>query len=99
MSQILYNFLICFRLVWEITYREFQQVKARNHLAAPDLTDEQLEEGRKNVCPLRWQKKALDALHKGAKAYMIGVLEDANLLAIHARCVTVQPMIFNLPAG
>ena len=74
-----------------MTYREFQQVKSRSHLDAPDITDKELGEGRKNVCPLRWQKKALDALHKGAKAYMIGVLEDANLLAIHARCVTVQP--------
>ena len=56
-----------------------------------DLTDEELGEGQKNVCPLRWQKKALDALHEGAEAYLIGVLEDANLLVIHARHVTVQP--------
>ena len=60
-------------------------------MAAPDLTDEELQEEGKNVCPLRWQKKALDALHEGAEAYMISVLEDANLLAIHARQVTVQP--------
>ena len=68
MLQILYKFLICFRIVREITYREFQRVKARSHLAAPDLTDEQLQEGRKNVCPLRWQKKALDALHEGTRS-------------------------------
>ena len=83
--------LFCFRLVWEITFREFQRVKDRMHVTASDLSDQQLRQGRKNVCSLRWQKKALDALHKGAEAYMIGVLEDANLLAIHARHVTVQP--------
>ena len=33
----------------------------------------------------------MDALHEGTEAYMIGVMEDANLLAIHARRVTIQP--------
>ena len=100
MYQILLNTLkcrihcklfICFRIVCKITFREFQRVKDRTNLAPPSLTEKQLEVGRKNMCPLRWQKKALDALHEGAEAYLIGVLEDANLLAIHARHVTVQP--------
>ena len=36
-------------------------------------------------------KKAVDDLHKGVEAFMIGIMEDANLLAIHARQVTLQP--------
>ena len=54
------------------------------------LTDAELKKGKHNACPLQWQKKALDALHEGAEAYMVGVMAD-NLLAIHAQRVTVQP--------
>ena len=42
-------------------------------------------------CPVRWTRQALKALHKGAEAYMVSLLEDANLLAIHARRITLQP--------
>ena len=34
---------------------------------------------------MRWTKGALEALHKGAENYMVSLMEDANLLAIHAR--------------
>ena len=55
------------------------------------LTDAELKKGKQNACPLQWQKKALDALLEGAEAYMVGVMVDTNLLAIHAWRVTVQP--------
>ena len=42
------------------------------------------------------QKKALDALHKGTEAYMVGVMGDVNLLAIHAWRVTIQPQDIQL---
>ena len=32
----------------------------------------------------------LDALHEGTEAFMVGMMEDANLLAIHAWWVTLQ---------
>ena len=35
-------------------------------------------------------------LHEGAKAYLLALLEDANLLAIHAWRVTLQPQIIQL---
>ena len=35
-------------------------------------------------CPMRWTKGALEALHEAAENYMVGLMEDANLLAIHA---------------
>ena len=34
---------------------------------------------------------AIRALHQASEAYLVGLLEDANLLAIHAKRVTVQP--------
>ena len=34
---------------------------------------------------------ALTALHTAVEAYLVGLLEDANLVTLHARCVTLQP--------
>ena len=81
---------ICYRLIKEITCREVQ----KRHLKpadAPDLTEEQLAAGEKNICPLQWTKGALEALHEGMEGYMMGLMKDANLLAIHTRRYTVQP--------
>ena len=79
-----------FRLIKEITRHEYERIKGRD-VEVPDLTKEELKKGKTNPCPLRWQKKAVDALHKGAEAFMVGIMEDANLLAIHAQQVTIQP--------
>ena len=57
----------------------------------PQHTDEELKKGKKTSYPLCWQKKAVDALHEGAEAFMVGMMEDANLLAIHAWRETLQP--------
>jgi len=34
---------------------------------------------------------ALEALQTAAEAYLVGLFEDANLCAIHAKRVTIQP--------
>ena len=39
---------------------------------------------------MRIQKSALEALQAAAEAYLITLFEDANLLAIHAKRVTIQ---------
>ena len=40
---------------------------------------------------IRFQKQAMMALQDSAEAYLIGLLEDSNLCAIHARRVTIMP--------
>ena len=40
---------------------------------------------------LRFQATALAASQEATKAYLIGLLEDTNLCAIHARRVTIMP--------
>ena len=67
-----------------IIRREFEKRHSRPG-DAPDLTEEELAEGKKNTCPLCWMKGAIEALHKGTEAYTTGLMEDANLLAIHAK--------------
>jgi len=39
----------------------------------------------------RWHVNALEALQEAAEAYVVGLFEDSNLCAIHARRVTVMP--------
>ena len=81
---------ISYRLVKEITYCEWH--RRRVHKAdAPDYMEEELAAGEKNVCPTRWTKGAIKALHEGTEAYMTRLMEDANLLAIHAYRYTLQP--------
>ena len=44
----------------------------------------------------RFQSQALFALQEAAEAYMIGLFEDANLCAVHARRVTIMPKDMHL---
>ena len=39
---------------------------------------------------LRWQNSAIMALQEAGEAYLVGLFEDANLIAIHAKRVTVM---------
>ena len=39
----------------------------------------------------RWQATAVLAMQEAAEAYLVGLFEDVNLCAIHAKRVTIQP--------
>lgn len=41
--------------------------------------------------PIRFQSSAVAALHEAAEAYIVGLFEDTNLIAVHAKRVTIQP--------
>lgn len=40
---------------------------------------------------LRFQSAAIAALQEAAEAYLVGIFEDSNLCAIHAKRVTIMP--------
>lgn len=40
---------------------------------------------------IRFRSTAISALQEAAEAYLVGLFEDANLAAIHAKRVTVMP--------
>jgi histone H3 len=40
---------------------------------------------------VRFQGSAIDALQHAAEAYLVGLFEDTNLCAIHAKRVTIMP--------
>ena len=65
------------RLVREITQ---DLIKSPSVFAAHFGTD-----------PCRFQSSAISALQEAAEAYLIGLFEDTNLCAIHAKRVTIMP--------
>jgi len=40
---------------------------------------------------MRWQAEAILALQEAAEQYLVHLFEDANLCAIHAKRITIQP--------
>ena len=40
---------------------------------------------------LRFQSTAVGALQEASEAYLVGLFEDTNLCAIHAKRVTIMP--------
>ena len=40
---------------------------------------------------IRFQSGAIMALQEASEAYLVGLLEDANLCAVHAKRVTIMP--------
>ena len=47
--------------------------------------------GRNITVDARMQSSALLALQEASEAYLVGLFEDTNLCAIHAKRVTIQP--------
>ncbi len=50
----------------------------------------QEEANEQNKLGFRITGDALTALHTSAEAYLVGLLEDANLITLHSRRVTLQ---------
>jgi histone H3 len=44
-----------------------------------------------NKAEMRFQASALMALQEAGEAYLVGIMEDSNLCAIHAKRVTIMP--------
>ena len=40
---------------------------------------------------LRWTSTAMWGMQESAEAYLVGLFEDTNLAAIHAKRVTIMP--------
>ena len=56
------------------------------------INPDELSRAKKETCFVpRWTVGAVDALHEASEDYLVTLLEDANLLAIYAQRVTLQP--------
>ena len=74
-------------MIKHISVREWRRMHKKKMINPEELTEAEKE--RCFVPP--WTVRAVDALHEASEDYLVTLLEDANLLAIHAKCVTLQP--------
>ena len=69
-----------------------QRLRVEAYAQKKMINPEELSEAEKERCFVPWWiVGAVDAPNEASEDYLITLLEDANLLAIHARCVTLQP--------
>ena len=76
-----------------VALREIRKYQKSTELLIRKLPFQRLvrEIAQDYKCDLRFQSTALLALHEAAEAYMVGLMEDTNLCAIHAKRVTIMP--------
>lgn len=76
-----------------VALREIRRYQMSTELIIPKLAFQRLvkEVAQGIHVDLRFQSAALAALHEASEAYLVGVFEEANLCAIHARRVTIMP--------
>ena len=49
------------------------------------------EIARELMMEIRFRSSAINALQEAAEAYLVGLFEDTNLCAIHAKRITIMP--------
>ena len=75
-----------------VALREIRKYQKSTELLIRKLPFQRLvrEIAQEFHCELRFQSVALMALQEAAEAYLVGLFEDTNLCAIHAKRVTIQ---------
>ena len=76
-----------------VALREIRKYQKSSDLLLRKLSFQRLvrEISQEIKTDLRFQSTALLALQEAAEAYLIGLLEDTNLCALHAKRVTITP--------
>jgi len=77
-----------------IALREIRRYQATTRLLIPKLPFQRLVRqviSEFSHIDYRFQAAALEALHEASEAYLVGLFEDTNLCAIHAKRVTIMP--------
>lgn len=76
-----------------VALREIRKYQKSTELLIRKLPFQRLvrEIAQDYKCDLRFQSTALLALQEAAEAYMVGLMEDTQLCAVHAKRVTIMP--------
>lgn len=76
-----------------VALREIRKYQASTVLLMRKLPFQRLvrEVAQNFKADLRFQSTAILALQEASEAYLVGLFEDTNLCAIHAKRVTIQP--------
>lgn len=75
-----------------VALREIRRYQKSTDLLIRKLPFQRLirEIAQENKSDLRFQSAAVAALQEAAEAYLVGLFEDTNLCAIHAKRVTIM---------
>jgi histone H3 len=81
-----------------VALREIRKYQKQTDLLLPRLPFQRLVREIAQNCrtDLRFQASALAALQEAAEAYIQSIFEDAQLCAIHAKRITIQPQDMSL---
>jgi histone H3 len=76
-----------------VALREIRRYQKSTELLIKKLPFQRLvkEISQNYKTDLRFQSSAIMALQEGAEAFLVGLFEDTNLCAIHAKRVTILP--------
>lgn len=76
-----------------IALREIRRYQKTTELLIPRIKFQRLarEITQSFKSNMQFQVNSLEALHEAAENFIVGLMEDANLCAIHAKRVTVMP--------
>jgi histone H3 len=76
-----------------VALREIRRYQKSTELLIPKLALQRFikEVSQEFKTELRFQSTALMAIQEAAEAYLVGLFEDVNLCAIHAKRVTIMP--------
>lgn len=77
----------------EVALREIRRYQKSTKLLIPKMAMLRLiKEVVSEMKPdFKIQTAAIGALHEASEAFLVGILEDTNLCALHAKRVTIQP--------
>jgi histone H3 len=77
----------------KVALREIRKYQKSTELLVRKLPFQRLvrEIAQNFRCDVKFQSTALLALQEAAEAYVVGLFEDTNLAAIHAKRVTILP--------
>ena len=76
-----------------VALKEIRRYQRSTELLIRKLPFQRLARGlvQEYAANMRIQTAALAALQEGVEAYIVGLFEDTNLCAIHAKRVTIMP--------
>ena len=76
-----------------VALREIRRYQNSTHFLIPKKPFQRLVREIAQDCSpnIRFQKVAMTALQEAAETHLVGLFEDTNLEAIHARRVTIMP--------
>ena len=86
----------------QLALKEIRKLQKSTELMIPKVSIQRLI---REICmellpsradQFRFQSAALGALHEASEAYLVGLFEDTNLCAIHAKRVTIMPRDIHL---